>query len=353
MRGRRFLTIFIVLWLSLLTVSLGTYIFLILAPNTMNVDGSYLEFARLILPFMYLLVIDIVISLIATFILYFFLYKDENKLTAKLTALAARKYDSPIFQETEMGVYAGQQIGEQIERLRAMLQNMEMALQAKTVADEANSEMNRNQLVKEERQRIARELHDSVSQQLFAMTMILSAIQEQADNMDPVNRQLIGKVAAMVDQAQAEMRSLLLHLRPISLTNQSLAEGIEQLFRELETKVKINFEATVTDVQLLPEVENHLFRIVQELLSNSLRHAKAQIIECHLYEKDRNIYLRFSDDGVGFDTDKELLQNGGYGLKNIQERVAQLGGSVNIISFENQGTLIQIVIPRKMEGIYD
>ena len=229
MRGRRFLTIFIVLWLSLLTVSLGTYIFLILAPNTMNVDGSYLEFARLILPFMYLLVIDIVISLIATFILYFFLYKDENKLTAKLTALAARKYDSPIFQETEMGVYAGQQIGEKIERLRAMLQNMEMALQAKTVADEANSEMNRNQLVKEERQRIARELHDSVSQQLFAMTMILSAIQEQADNMDPVNRQLIDKVADMVDQAQAEMRSLLLHLRPISLTNQSLAEGIEQL----------------------------------------------------------------------------------------------------------------------------
>jgi len=353
MRGRRFLTIFIVLWLSLLTVSLGTYIFLILVPNTMNVDGSYLEFARLILPFMYLLVIDIVISLIATFILYFFLYKDENKLTAKLTALAARKYDSLIFQETEMGVYAGQQIGEKIERLRAMLQNMEMALQAKTVADEANSEMNRNQLVKEERQRIARELHDSVSQQLFAMTMILSAIQEQADNIDPVNRQLIGKVAAMVDQAQAEMRSLLLHLRPISLTNQSLAEGIEQLFRELETKVKINFEATVMDVQLLPEVENHLFRIVQELLSNSLRHAKAQIIECHLYEKDRNIYLRFSDDGVGFDTDKELLQNGGYGLKNIQERVAQLGGSTNIISFENQGTLIQIVIPRKMEGMYD
>lgn len=179
MRGRRFLTIFIVLWLSLLTVSLGTYIFLILAPNTMDVDGSYLEFARLILPFMYLLVIDIVISLIATFILYFFLYKDENKLTAKLTALAARKYDSPIFQEIETDVYAGQQIGEQIERLRAMLQNMEMALQAKTVADEANSEMNRNQLVKEERQRIARELHDSVSQQLFAMTMILSAIQEQ------------------------------------------------------------------------------------------------------------------------------------------------------------------------------
>src|SRR5699024_2145965 len=137
------------------------------------------------------------------------------------------------------------------------------------------------------------------------------------------------------------MRSLLLHLRPISLTNQSLAEGMEQLFRELETKVKINFEATVTDVQLLPEVENHLFRIVQELLSNSLRHAKAQIIECYLYEKDRKSDLRCSDDGVGFDTDQELLPNGWYGLKNIQERVTQLGCSTNTISFENQGTLIQ------------
>lgn len=352
MRSRRFLTIFLVIWLSLLTLAMGVYLFLIVVPNTINIDRSYLELARLALPFVYLLVINIMISLIASFVLYFFLYKDEHKLTAKLTALVARKYDSPIFQEGA-GIHTSEQVDAQIERLRAMFQNMEMALQAKTVADEATSEMNRNELIKEERQRIARELHDSVSQQLFAMTMILSAIQEQADNMDPVNRQLIGKVADMVGQAQAEMRSLLLHLRPISLTNQSLAEGIEQLFRELETKVKINFEATVTDVQLLPEVENHLFRIVQELLSNSLRHAKAQIIECHLYEKDRNIYLRFSDDGVGFDTDKELLQNSGYGLKNIQERVAQLGGSTNIISFENQGTLIQIVIPRKMEGMYD
>ena len=353
MRSRRFLTIFLVTWLSLLTLAIGAYLFLIVVPNTLNIDRSYLELARLALPFVYLLVFNIVISLVASFILYFFLYKDEHKLTSKLTALAARKYDSPIFQEEGAGTYTDEQVNAQIERLRVMFQNMEMALQAKTVADEANSEMNKNQLVKEERQRIARELHDSVSQQLFAMTMILSAIQEQADNMNPVNRQLIGKVADMVGQAQAEMRSLLLHLRPISLTNQSLAEGIQQLFRELETKVKINFEATVTDVQLLPEVENHLFRIVQELLSNSLRHAKAQIIECHLYEKDRNIYLRFSDDGVGFDTDKELLQNSGYGLKNIQERVAQLGGSTNIISFENQGTLIQIVIPRKMEAMYD
>lgn len=352
MRSRRFLTIFLVIWLSLLTLAIGVYLFLIVVPNTINIDRSYLELARLALPFVYLLVINIMISLIASFVLYFFLYKDEHKLTAKLTALVARKYDSPIFQEGA-GIHTSEQVDAQIERLRAMFQNMEMALQAKTVADEATSEMNRNELIKEERQRIARELHDSVSQQLFAMTMILSAIQEQADDMNPVNQQLIGKVADMVDQAQAEMRSLLLHLRPISLTNQSLAEGIEQLFRELETKVKINFEASVTDVQLLPEVENHLFRIVQELLSNSLRHAKAQIIECHLYEKDRNIYLRFSDDGVGFDTDKELLQTGGYGLKNIQERVAQLGGSTNIISFENQGTLIQIVIPRKMEGMYD
>lgn len=353
MRGRRLLTIFLVIWLSLLTLSIGAYILMILAPNMMYVKTSYLGVARLTLPFIYLLMINMGISLLATFILYFFLYKDEQRLTAKLTALTTRKYDSPVFQGEVTGTYTNDQLEGQIEQLRVMLQNMEMALQAKTVADEANSEMNRNEIVKEERQRIARELHDSVSQQLFAMTMLLSAIQEQADNIDPVNQQLIGKVADMVDQAQAEMRSLLLHLRPISLTNQTLAEGIKQLFRELETKVKINFEATVTDVQLLPEVENHLFRIVQELLSNSLRHAKAQIIECHLYEKDRNIYLRFSDDGVGFDTDKELAQSGGYGLKNIQERVGQLGGSANIISFDNQGTLVQIVIPRKMEGMYD
>src|SRR5699024_11564424 len=125
----------------------------------------------------------------------------------------------------------------------------------------------------------------------------------------------------------------------ISLSLCTSVVDINLFFFQAEDGIR---DRNVTGVQtcalpILPEVENHLFRIVQELLSNSLRHAKAQIIECHLYEKDRNIYLRFSDDGVGFDTDKELLQNGGYGLKNIQERVAQLGGSTNIISFENQG----------------
>lgn len=345
MRERRFLSIFLAIWLSLLVTTLIGYF-------AFAWEATFVEdiVRRIVLPLAILFSVNIVISVIASLIIYFVLYKDERQLEAKLRALIARKYDSPIFSNETNGLYTNQTVNQTIINLRDALQNMDIALQSKTLADEATTQMNQNELVKKERQRIARELHDSVSQQLFAMTMLLSAIQEQGSTLDPVNRQLIAKVADMVDQAQSEMRALLLHLRPISLTNQTLAEGIEQLFRELETKVKINFEAKVNDVQLQAEIEDHLFRIVQELMSNSMRHAQPDMIECQLYEKDRNIYLRFSDDGIGFDTETELTGNsGGYGLKNIHERVTQLGGTVSVISFENQGTLVQIVVPKKME----
>lgn len=353
MIGRRFLVIFLPIWITMLITSVVTYALLILFPNFASISLNYLDFAKFLMPLLLIIAVNIIAAVIASAIIYFFLYKDENKLETRLNALLARKYDSPVFAADEDDLYTNDKVNAAVLKLNESFQNIEMALQAKTIADEATTELNRNEIVKEERQRIARELHDSVSQQLFAMTMLLSAIQEQAEALDPVNRQLINKVAEMVDQAQAEMRSLLLHLRPISLTSQSLAEGIEQLFTELETKVQIQFEAKVNDVHLQAEIENHLFRIVQELLSNSLRHAKADMIECQLYEKDRHIYLRFSDDGVGFDTDKAATNSGGYGLKNIRERVLQLGGNINIVSFKNQGSLVQIVVPKKMEEEYD
>lgn len=353
MKGRRFLAIFLTIWVSLLLSSVIANLVINIAAGTLKLQWHYQSFLQMFMPLISVLFILIVIAFIATIILYLFLFKDEGLLLAKLRALQQRKYDDPVLIQTSDSIYLSEDVEIALKKIRESGQNMEVALQAKTVADETNSQLDRNELVKQERQRIARELHDSVSQQLFAMTMLLSAIQEQSEGIDPVNQQLIAKVADMVDQAQAEMRALLLHLRPISLTNQSLAKGIEQLFKELETKVKINFEASVNDVQLLPEVENHLFRIVQELLSNSLRHANPNIIECQLYEKDRNIYLRFSDDGVGFDMEKEVSNSGGYGLKNIRERVAQLGGTVNVISFINQGTLVQIVVPRQMEESND
>ena len=137
------------------------------------------------------------------------------------------------------------------------------------------------------------------------------------------------------------MRALLLHLRPISLESKSLKAGIEGLLVELQTKVQMKIHWDIEDVQLPEGVEDHLFRIAQELLSNTLRHSHATTLE---------VYLRQTDDnGVGFNSE-EILP-GSYGINNMKERVQGLGGQVKIVSFPNQGTTIEIKIPlsRDME----
>ena len=83
----------------------------------------------------------------------------------------------------------------------------------------------------------------------------------------------------------------------------------------------------VEDVHLNSSIEDHLFRIVQELLSNTLRHAKAKELEVYLHQVDKNVLLRIVDDGVGFDMKEQSKKAGSYGLNNIRERVVGMGGS--------------------------
>ncbi|GMA54766.1 hypothetical protein GCM10025857_61230 [Alicyclobacillus contaminans] len=91
-------------------------------------------------------------------------------------------------------------------------------------------------------------------------------------------------------------------------------------------------------------IEDQLFRVVQELLSNTLRHSKANELEVYLHLIDKNILLRVVDDGVGFNPEQKE-RTGSYGLRNVRERMAAIGGTVKVISFKGQGTSIEIKIP--------
>lgn len=207
----------------------------------------------------------------------------------------------------------------------------------------------REEIIEMERHRIARELHDSVSQQLFAAMMMLSAMNEQKEQISPTLQKQLNLVEKVVNDSQAEMRALLLHLRPVSLENKTLRQGIESLLKELQTKVQMQIHWDLAEIRLLPGIEDHLFRITQELLSNALRHAKAKTLEVYLHESHEVVTLKVTDDGVGFDTNEQKA--GSYGLSNIKERVQGMGGNLKIISFPNQGTVVEIKIPQtiKME----
>ena len=207
----------------------------------------------------------------------------------------------------------------------------------------------KEQVIQEERRRIARELHDSVSQQLFAAMMMISALNERADKFDEKEQKQLKMIEHVLSQAQSEMRALLLHLRPISLESKSLKSGIEGLLVELQTKVQMKIHWDIEDVKLPEGVEDHLFRIAQELLSNTLRHSHATTLEVYLRQLDSTVLFKIEDNGVGFNSEEMLP--GSYGINNMKERVQGLGGQVRIVSFPNQGTTIEIKIPlsRHME----
>lgn len=197
----------------------------------------------------------------------------------------------------------------------------------------------------QERQRLARELHDSVSQQLFAASMLLSSLTEQPD--ETVNQKPLLQVERMIQQAQLEMRALLLHLRPAVLNSKSLKDGLEELLTELREKVTFTIRFRLEDVALSKGAEDHLFRIAQETLSNTLRHAKATEVDVLFIEREELAIFRVQDNGIGFSESDG--KGGSYGLQNVKERAVEIGGVCKIVSVPSQGTIVEVKLPIRTE----
>lgn len=197
-----------------------------------------------------------------------------------------------------------------------------------------------------ERQRLARELHDSVSQQLFAASMLLSSMTENED----VQPGLL-QTEKMVQQAQLEMRALLLHLRPAALHDKSLRQGLHELVSELKEKVYFTIDHKLEEVPLQKGAEDHLFRIAQETLSNTLRHSKATEVHILFIERDNFAILRIQDNGVGFES--EQSKSTSYGLKHIEERAIEIGATSKIVSVPSEGTIVEVKVPIERKKTHD
>ncbi|HWJ79141.1 MAG TPA: sensor histidine kinase [Niallia sp.] len=198
-------------------------------------------------------------------------------------------------------------------------------------------------LIIAERNRLARELHDSVSQQLFAASMLLSAINETRPEANDRETKQLKLVEETIQQSQLEMRALLLHLRPVALKGKTLKSGIVELLTELMQKVSLDISWKLEDIELDKGIEDHLFRILQESVSNTLRHAKAERLEVQLIQRESFIILRIMDNGVGFNVD--VRKAGSYGLQNMHERASEIGGILKMVSIKNQGTRLEVKVP--------
>lgn len=200
------------------------------------------------------------------------------------------------------------------------------------------------EIIEKERKRIARDLHDTVSQELFAANLILSGVSSQLPNLkiEQLQSQIQG-VADILETAQKDLRVLLLHLRPTELEGRSLIAGFDVLVNELRDKS--NLEVTfVHEVTALPkQMEEHIFRIAQEIISNTLRHAQASRLDIFLIQREHELQLKMTDNGIGFtQTENEELS---YGLRNIKDRVADMAGTMKILTAPKKGVAIDIRVP--------
>ena len=205
------------------------------------------------------------------------------------------------------------------------------------------------EIVEKERKRIARDLHDTVSQELFAANMILSGVAGNVDQLDreSLHQQLQG-ISDILDTAQKDLRILLLHLRPTELENRTLVEGMEVIIRELTDKSDMEVHFSHRVEKLPKQIEEHIFRIVQEIINNTLRHAQASRLDIYLQQTQTELKLKVSDNGVGFDA--EALGELSYGLKNIEDRVHDMAGTIKILTAPKKGVSIEISVPL-LEGV--
>jgi len=232
------------------------------------------------------------------------------------------------------------EMAEQIERQVASLQRLS--------AEKAELlERSNRTVVLEERQRIARDLHDAVSQQLFAIAMMTAAILESDELGEGKLRKRIAAVENLAETAQSEMRALLMQLRPPTLAGKSLNEAIEQFLLECVEKqqqIKLRWELADHLPELSKGIEDHLFRMLQEGMSNVLRHSQATSASVKLRVVDgRMLHLRVTDNGIGFETGD--VKDTSYGLKTLQERANEIGGVVDFVSAPGKGTQVDVKVP--------
>lgn len=245
----------------------------------------------------------------------------------------------PLLGEDEIG-----RLGDQLGRISLKWEEQVSSLQRLSTNNAELAQKARLSAVVEERQRLARELHDAVSQQLFAISMTATAVGRTLEKDFEKAQRQITLIEEMASVAQSEMRALLLHLRPVHLEGKRLSEGLNELLQELRAKVPIDISCEMDDdIRLSKGIEDHLFRIVQEALSNSLRHSKATIMEIKLQHRTEFVRLAIRDNGVGFDP--EVKKHASYGLISMKERINEIGGSMNMITAPGKGTRIDIRVP--------
>jgi PAS domain S-box-containing protein len=217
----------------------------------------------------------------------------------------------------------GQQMGVALENVRLQQHSQQLA-------------------VLEERQRLSRELHDSVTQSVYSLTLFAEAGQEWAEtgDLDRIRHSLT-RIGEIAQQALKDMRLLVYELQPSHLEKEGLVGALRHRLNAVEKRAGVEARL-LTDhtIELPKSVEEAFYGIAQEALNNALKHADADSVTVYVRASGKEVELEIVDDGRGFDPEA-ASGRGGLGLTTMRERAEKAGGSLRIVSMPGQGTRVR------------
>jgi signal transduction histidine kinase len=222
-----------------------------------------------------------------------------------------------------------------------------LARQAAIAIENARLYQQAQQLaVIEERTRLARDLHDSVTQSLYGVTLFAEAagrllalgqIESAGEHLQELQQ--------TAQEALQEMRLLIFELRPSVLAESGLVAALQARLETVEGRagLETSFKVEGADQRIAPEIEEGLYRISQEALNNALKHAQARRIQVFLRQNQSTVLLEITDDGLGFEPSL-AHQQGGLGLRGMEERAARMGADLSVRSRPGAGTQVRVEV---------
>jgi signal transduction histidine kinase len=259
---------------------------------------------------------------------------------------------------------------QRVRSVEARSRELERQVEERTQEIKQLSEKAQELAVTEERQRLARDLHDAVSQTLFSASLIAEVLPELWQASPDEGQELLGKLQQLSRGALAEMRALLMELRPATLVEASMRDLLRQLGQAVSGREGIPVTVTVDeasesrDRELPADVRVALYRIVQEALNNVAKHAQASRVAVSLQcspssassatgdtgsaERGWDVRLRIRDDGLGFDPEGVSREHLGIGI--MHERAASIDAQLEIESGPGRGTQVTVTWPDVERG---
>ncbi len=259
-----------------------------------------------------------------------------RRIAAATTRFAKGQYDQ------RLPATAADEIGQLEAHFNQMAEQLDEHLAREKILAEQNARL-------EERARLSRDLHDSVKQQVFALAVQVELARSLLDQDGAAAREHLGFADELSYQVQQELTSLIHALRPADLQAKGLTAALRDYVTTWSRQSRIVVDLSLPQTCRLPSVvEEALWRVTQEALSNVARHSQASKVRLHLAWTEQQVTLSLADNGQGFDP--RVAERECIGLRSMRERMEQIAGTIQIHSERSQGTRIVACCPLAYEG---